>query len=707
MTITRQCGNYYGQFTFDGLTANTKIFITYATSAYNCRQTCITARKLFSDVTFDEIETKTQEFIDDYSIGKSEIITKDTAESTIKITSGSSTYYAAFIIFSKDSRYDFSGIRKDTCNFYSQTESEETEDDEENYYLSSTLASGKDFSIDVCIAQKPTGMIFAYQMGAKSSTSPQEWTIEYSAENGSGSVTIKNELSKCTTDTNEIEAEKETKITLTTESESYLFFDTPTITINDDTKNFTVSDDKQTAIYTLTAGKGDTIKVTANAIYKFIDFETDLTSCTIDTRNAEIGETVIITLTALTDFYFYVAPTITINDETKNFTVSDDKETATFIYTGAKGDNVNIYGATAEKPKTATIEKKDVSNVSILPDVDTYTEYDDLTLIFSVDDSHSFSETPYIQTNIFDGTMELIEAIKISDKKYTLTIPKNSFNTAQTNYVIYLYATAIYDTETINKYGLITLYKPTRQNLLDLTKVRFMTIGETDETDDLGKYITSLKRIYIDAPEVEQANIILGGYDTEISAGVIDNDEIELNLGTVNITGLYQNEMDIKHSTIEIILPFIGIETLDVSKIMNKTINIKYKCNLISGVCVAFIYLVENTDETEKITLINKFNGSIGFDVPYILKPDNETNIYNGNANSDNIFKADPKINIYTNKKADENIFVYDTFFVDKIANIESGFIAVKKIISTENSKTILDAESRLIENILKSGITI
>lgn len=441
---------------------------------------------------------------------------------------------------------------------------------------------------------------------------------------------------------------------------------------------------------------------------KHITFTKNLTNCTItpDVDSIDLPTTTILRITANNGYRFDDTPTITISDVPHNFI--ENAGVYEYDLSGLSDTTdlqaiINAVAVEIPQIKTATITKNLV-NCTMTPDVDTYTEYTDLTLVFTCNENYSFNGVPYIDTNIYSGATEQINATKINDNEYSLTMPKTAFTDIQSiNYSIVVHATAVFNTETVNKYGLICLYKPTKQNMIDLSKERFLRIGETDSYEDLGKYITSLKRIYLDVESVGTNKIILGNHTTNINADMIDDDDVIIDLGNATITGEYNNEMDAKHAEIEIVLPFISIVSLDAEKVMNKTINIKYKCNLITGVCIAYIYLVKN----DSLILLSTYNGVMGFDVPYILKPNNETIVNNSNVDASNIFNVPPKINIYENLKAETNNNIYDTFYIDTINNIENGFVAVRKILTSNNTKIMLDDENVMIENVLKNGFII
>ena len=544
-------------------------------------------------------------------------------------------------------------------------------------------------------------------------TSTANFVMSYQAETAKH-ITFTKNLTNCTItpDVDSLELPTTTILRISANS-GYRFDDTPTITINDVPYNF--SENAGVYEYNL-SGLSDTTDLQAviNAVAveipqaKHITFTKNLTNCTItpDVDSIDLPTTTILRITANNGYRFNDVPTITISDVPHNFI--ENAGVYEYDLSGLSDTTdlqavINAVAVEIPQIKTATITKNLV-NCTMTPDVDTYTEYTDLTLVFTCNENYSFNGVPYIDTNIYQGSIEQINAIKINDNEYKLTMPKTAFIDIQSiNYSIVVHATAVFNTETVNKYGLICLYKPTKQNMVDLSKERFLRIGETDSYEDLGKYITSLKRIYLDVDSIGTNKIILGNHTTNINADMIDDDDVIIDLGNATITGEYNNEMDAKHAEIEIVLPFISIVSLDAEKVMNKTINIKYKCNLITGVCIAYIYLIENNS----LILLSTYNGVMGFDVPYILKPNNETIVNNSNVDASNIFNVPPKINIYENLKAETNNNIYDTFYIDTINNIENGFVAVRKILTSNNTKIMLDDENVMLENVLKNGFII
>lgn len=435
-----------------------------------------------------------------------------------------------------------------------------------------------------------------------------------------------------------------------------------------------------------------------------INISNNLTNCISDTDSVEVdGTQKTITLTANTGYYFNTIPTITINNVTNNFSLSQDKTTASYNFTPASGDVISVNASAIIQPKQAIVITH-LTNCVLSPDISVFVEHSQVTLTLTCSENYSFQDIPYIEENITEGTIEKRQFTKINDREYSLTLPAGDFYSAgdvQIKYTIDIYATAIFDSKTVNKYGLVLLYKPNKDILKDLSLVRFVNVS-TGVTEDLGQYITSLKRIYLDVESVGSTNIICGKTDTDILCPMINDDDVIVDLGNVFINGLYQNGLDNKNLDIDLILPFIGVVKLNSVIMANKTINIKYKCNLITGVCIAYIYLVEN----ETLHLQETYSGNIGFDVPYILKTDS-MQVYNSKVDSESIFNVSPQIKLYENAKASSNNSIYNTDLIIKIGDIPDGFFSVEKIINSNNNRVILNEELKEIEDILKRGVEV
>lgn len=243
-----------------------------------------------------------------------------------------------------------------------------------------------------------------------------------------------------------------------------------------------------------------------------------------------------------------------------------------------------------------------------------------------------------------------------------------------------------------NKYGIITIYNPTPEELALIGDERYIY---NQETVDLGDYISSLIKVFVNLPKGEKEVVSLGGFETGVSCNVLVDDIIETDCGTVSITGIYDNAMDYENTTVEIYLPFIGFKTLDTDKVMNETLSLFYKTNIINGDSIACI---SNTTGT----LLYTFNCKASFEIPYRLNNDMEPK-GQLEINSNYLFGFTPFITVRYNKAYNTaNVIANDNreAFIKDI----TGYIKCGEVFNTVKATATEKAE---IERLLKEGIII
>lgn len=84
---------------------------------------------------------------------------------------------------------------------------------------------------------------------------------------------------------------------------------------------------------------------------------------------------------------------------------------------------------------------------------------------------------------------------------------------------------------------------------------------------------------------------------------------IEINLGSLDVTRAWGNYLDFApYTKISIYLPFIGERTLDTNDVMGKTLNVRYNIDLLSGNCVAYVYV--------NGSIHYQFSGNCAYSIP-------------------------------------------------------------------------------------------
>lgn len=242
----------------------------------------------------------------------------------------------------------------------------------------------------------------------------------------------------------------------------------------------------------------------------------------------------------------------------------------------------------------------------------------------------------------------------------------------------------------VDKYGIITMYNPTPQELRQIGAVRYYS---GDQIIDLGNFITSLLKVFVKIPKGNKAEVLLGGYHTDVECNSIVNDVVETDCGTIEITGRYHNAMDYENTTVEIYLPLIGFKELETEKVMNETLSLIYRTNVINGDSIACIY---NTTGT----LIYTFNCKASFEIPYYMNEQAETK-GNVEVNSNYLFGFTPFVTIRYNKAYNAaNAIAND----DRETTLEhvQGYIKCSEVFNTIAAPT---TEKDEIDDLLKTGV--
>lgn len=102
--------------------------------------------------------------------------------------------------------------------------------------------------------------------------------------------------------------------------------------------------------------------------------------------------------------------------------------------------------------------------------------------------------------------------------------------------------------------------------------------------------------------------ITLGNVATGVNGDKISQNFSKQTIGTVTITGYYKSFLDYApYTNVIIYLPYIGFKELDTSLVMGKTLRIEYTLDVITGGCLAQIYVGN--------IRLYEFTGNIGVDI--------------------------------------------------------------------------------------------
>lgn len=120
--------------------------------------------------------------------------------------------------------------------------------------------------------------------------------------------------------------------------------------------------------------------------------------------------------------------------------------------------------------------------------------------------------------------------------------------------------------------------------------------------------IISCKSIPINTDGTNQ-EIILGNVSTGVNGEKISNNFAKQIIGSIAINEHYNNFLDYApYTNIILYLPYIGFKELDTTLVMNKTLQVIYTIDAITGGCLAQVYV--------NSVRLYEFTGNVGIDIP-------------------------------------------------------------------------------------------
>ena len=120
--------------------------------------------------------------------------------------------------------------------------------------------------------------------------------------------------------------------------------------------------------------------------------------------------------------------------------------------------------------------------------------------------------------------------------------------------------------------------------------------------------IISCKSIPINTDGTNQ-EIVLGNVATGVNGEKISNNFAKQTIGSITINEHYHNFLDYApYTNIILYLPYIGFKELDTTLVMNKTLQVIYTVDAITGGCLAQVYV--------NSVRLYEFTGNVGIDIP-------------------------------------------------------------------------------------------
>ena len=316
----------------------------------------------------------------------------------------------------------------------------------------------------------------------------------------------------------------------------------------------------------------------------------------------------------------------------------------------------------------------------------------DVSLVVTLIDGYVWGDKT--QNITIDGN--IIEGV-VSEKTCTFTL--NSSNVGGGGAITWGLDIKIYVPPVEERHDFFTVYIPTNENIETINNSIFL---QGSETVNIMQYFSSYKKFFCNIPIDGYKQLKANKYDFGVTAPYTKNYNLDIDCGSVNVEELYHSLLDYSpFSRLTIFLPFIGFQELDVSMVMNNVLHVIYTVDVLSGRCLAKLFVVIE----EKECCIAEYGGTIASDEVF-----STSGQYNGSyelLTSMQLGELTPFILVNTKVPLDNGGTNLDGLPVDEVKRVGdcTGYVKYSFINASGCSGT--DAEKTEIENLLKSGINI
>jgi hypothetical protein len=316
----------------------------------------------------------------------------------------------------------------------------------------------------------------------------------------------------------------------------------------------------------------------------------------------------------------------------------------------------------------------------------------DVNLVVTLIDGYVWGDGS--QTITIDGNT--IEGV-VSENTCTFTL--NSGNVGSGGAITWGLDFEIYVPPVTERHDFFTVYIPTNENMEVINNAIFL---QGSETVDVMHYFSSYKKFFCIIPIEGYKQLKASKYDFGVTAPYTKSYTLDIDCGSIQIDETFNSVMDYApFSRLIIFLPFIGFQELDVSMVMNNTLHVVYTVDVLSGRCLAKLFVVIGESEC----CIAEYGGTIASDEVF-----STTGQYNGSyelLTSMQLGELQTYVLISNKEPLEGNVSEYDGYPTNEVIKVGdvTGFIAYDNIFAV--GMTATETEKREIESILKSGVLV
>lgn len=257
----------------------------------------------------------------------------------------------------------------------------------------------------------------------------------------------------------------------------------------------------------------------------------------------------------------------------------------------------------------------------------------------------------------------------------------------------------IYVPPATERYDFFTVYIPTNENMETINNAIFL---QGSETVDVMHYFSSYKKFFCVIPIEGYKQLKASKYDFGVTSPYTKSYTLDIDCGSIHIDETFKSVMDYApFSRLTIFLPFIGFQELDVSMVMNNVLHVVYTVDVLSGRCLAKLFVVIGENEC----CIAEYGGTIASDEVF-----SSSGQYNGSyelMTSMQLGELQTYVLISNKEPLEGNVSEYDGYPTNEVIKVGdvTGFVAYDKIFAV--GMTATETEKREIESILKSGVLV
>jgi hypothetical protein len=349
----------------------------------------------------------------------------------------------------------------------------------------------------------------------------------------------------------------------------------------------------------------------------------------------------------------------------------------------------------------------------VLKDNSTFTEFTifppfSRTFQFGTDASVTVTVTPnsgyeITEAKIFYGGMEETSMNIQSDNSWTYEITEADLSSmvhSGDRYIVDIYIDGQAIPTPPPRKDFFTIYKPTSQNM-DTIDNAIVVDWSSATAQDIMKYFISYKRFRCNVPTDGDTNLKAGPVDFNELAPYTTSKTFDIDCGTIEVPELSHTLVDYSpYTQVRMFMPFCGFEYLDVEKVMGHHLHLVYSVDVITGKCLAKIYIDITTPES----CYYQFAGTIATDEPFSQGDD-----YKGFGEAISITvlgDLQPYLVISTAKTLEGNLAAYEGYPTAEVIPLYQldGFVKYDSVIMSGIPSYCTKRELNEIEELLKSG---